>query len=107
MKMLLVLAVFLCLNAVTLPLRSATPPQAASSCCARVLMRGQQNDCAKHMPKSQPDRQCCAACAAGLTLFPGAAVSFCPSSFGKQAFESSEAKALARSLRPPTPPPRV
>jgi hypothetical protein len=65
------------------------------------------NGCGHHAPKSDQEKQCCAACAFGLGLFLTSVTPFVYSPSGEESFATVSARAHIRSRRPPVPPPRA
>jgi hypothetical protein len=82
----------------------ALPPKA--DCCAKMNMGGGHGDCGGKAPQSKEDRQCCAACAHGLTPLVNAAKPLLypprPEKWNANYFVGPH----FRSERPPVPPPR-
>jgi hypothetical protein len=87
--------------------RAVTVRSTKADCCAKMKIGDAQHDCGKQAPKSKQERQCCAACAIGLTLLlsPGKPF-FYPPSAGNP-FATYSALDYSRSDRPPVPPPRT
>lgn len=99
------LALFASLGPFAQPLQSARPQSMGSRCCA--TMQERQNDCAKHMPKSKQDQQCCATCVLTLDLFIGGRIPLPAPSSADECFALYPLNERFRSDRPPTPPPRL
>src|ERR1700741_2516470 len=106
-RLLVVAAMSISLLSLFTPVTPAvTVRPAKADCCARMNMGDDQNDCGKQAPKSTQDRQCCAACAIGLTLFLSPAKPFFYPPLTGNLFASYFAVEHSRSDRPPVPPPR-
>jgi hypothetical protein len=89
-----------------LPAQAAIPQIEKASCCAKMKAATPANDCDQHAPKSEQDKQCCAACIYGLGLFLSAATPFVYPSTGEESFTTLSVREHVRSHRPPVPPPR-
>ena len=87
--------------------RAVTVRPVKADCCDRMHMGDNQHDCGKQGPKSTQDRQCCAACAIGLTLFLSPAKPFFYRPSTVNSFASYLGLEPSRSDRPPVPPPRT
>src|SRR6201985_3078158 len=76
------LRVLLCLSlcgslaVAALPRQPLVPEIEKTDCCAKMKAASASHDCDRHAPKSDPDKQCCAACAFGLAGVVAAATSF-------------------------------
>jgi hypothetical protein len=90
-----------------IPAQAAVPQVVKAGCCAKMKMDAQANDCGHHAPKSDPDKECCAACAFGLALFFAPATPFVYSPSGVESFPTLSICEHVRSHRPPVPPPRA
>jgi len=95
------------LLAVVMPTRTPAMPH-KMDCCVNMNMAANQDGCgAGHAPsKSAQDRQCCSACAIGLSLFLAASQPFLfPPSAG-DTLTSNSVREFKRTDRPLIPPPR-
>jgi hypothetical protein len=92
----------------TVPLARATAPVRIPSadCCAAAANSNADHHCAKHAPKSAPDRQCCASCSLVLALYAPALRVSAPASPDVESFRTHAVRAEARGEGPPVPPPR-
>src|SRR5437588_6286382 len=101
------LIVALSIFAVTLPVRAEVPQprQHRMSCCAH--MAGERGHCGGSEPVKSQDRQCCAGCSVGLSLFLASASIFIFSPDRGEKLVGEIAASSSRSDRPPVPPPRV
>jgi hypothetical protein len=93
---------------VTIPTRAGVLPQSNPRCCAEMTNSDQSGGgMASHCPGNpMQQKQCCAACALSLTLFPGTASSFVYLTGRQQMFDDTTVRAFSRTDRPPVPPPR-
>jgi len=89
-----------------LPAPAAIPQIEKVDCCAKAKAATPANDCDQHAPKSEQDKQCCAACIYGLGLFLSTATPFIYPSTGEESFATLFIREHVRSHRPPVPPPR-
>ena len=90
-----------------IPAQAAVPQVVKAGCCAKMKMDAQANDCGHHAPKSDQEKECCAACVFGLALFFTPATPFVYSPSGEESFASLSIHEHVRSDRPPVPPPRA
>src|SRR5205814_8681693 len=104
----LVFSVALCVSMplAILPAQTAVPQVEEASCCATMKSTASANDCDQHAPKSEQDKQCCAACIYGLGLFVSTAPPFVYPPTGDESFATLSIREHVRSHRPPVPPPR-
>jgi hypothetical protein len=98
------------LLALTLPIRGEMQQPVHSAkpgCCARMHMPAADSLDAhcRHEPAKPP--QCCAACAAGLSLMIVSPVRFVFSRNGGETLVNSFVQETSRADQPPIPPPRV
>jgi hypothetical protein len=89
------------------PAQMPVPQIEKADCCAKANADGANHECDRHAPKSNDEKQCCAACAFGLALFFAPATSFIYPPAGDQSFAAFISTEHLRSERPPVPPPRV
>ena len=90
-----------------IPAQAVVPQVVKTGFCAKMKMDAQTNDCGHHVPKSEQDKECCAACVFGLSLFFSAATPFVYASSGGESFATLSMREHIRSDRPPVPPPRA
>ena len=90
-----------------IPAQAVVPQVVKAGCCAKMKMDAPANDCGHHAPKSDPEKECCAACVFGLALFFTPATPFIYSPSGEESFASLAIHDHVRSDRPPVPPPRA
>jgi hypothetical protein len=76
-------------------------------CCAKMKSGSTSHECERHAPKSDPDKQCCAACAFGLAGIISTGTQLVYPSTGDETFAAFIASEQTRSQRPPVPPPRT
>jgi hypothetical protein len=89
-----------------IPAQATVPQVVKAGCCAKMKMDVQANDCGHHAPKSDQEKECCAACAFGLALFFTSATPFVYLASGPESFPTVSICEHVRSRRPPVPPPR-
>jgi hypothetical protein len=99
----LVLSSSLALAAI--PREPLVPEIEKTDCCAK--MKSASHECERRAPKSDPDKQCCAACAFGLAgiISTGTRLVYPPT--GDETFAAYISSEQTRSQRPPVPPPRT
>jgi hypothetical protein len=93
--------------AAVIPAQAVVPQIVKAGCCAAMKMDAPASDCGHHAPKSNQEKECCAACVFGLALF---ITPVTPSIYPPSSGESFAAFFLhehLRSNRPPVPPPRA
>ena len=90
-----------------IPAQAAVPQVVKAGCCAKMKMDAPANDCGHHAPKSDQEKDCCAACVFGLALFLTPATPFIFSPSSEESFASVPFCEHFRSDRPPVPPPRA
>lgn len=90
-----------------IPARAAVPRVVKAGCCAMMKLGAPANDCGHHAPKSNQEKECCAACAFGLALFLIPAMPFLYPPSGEELFAGLAIREHVRSDRPPVPPPRA
>jgi hypothetical protein len=88
-----------------IPAQAAVPQVVKAGCCAK--MDAPANDCGHHAPKSDQEKECCAACVFGLALFFTPVTPFIYSPSGEESFATLSVHEHVRSDRPPIPPPRA
>lgn len=88
-----------------IPAQAAVPQVVKAGCCAK--RDAQANDCSHHAPKSDQEKECCAACVFGLALFFTPATPFIFSPSSEESFATVPFCEHFRSDRPPVPPPRA
>jgi len=89
-----------------LPAQATAPQIEKTSCCAKMKAATPANACDQHAPKSEQDKQCCAACVFGCGLFLSAATPFVYPPTCEESFATLSVREHVRSHRPPVPPPR-
>src|SRR6266404_7304415 len=57
------------ISTIVLPLEAKIVQMPKTACCEHMTLPNSDGDCGGHPAKPMPDRQCCAACGLGLTLF--------------------------------------
>jgi hypothetical protein len=90
-----------------IPANASVPQVVKAGCCAKMKMDPQASDCGHHTPKSDQEKECCAACAFGLALFFTPATPFIYSPAGQESFATVSIREHVRTYRPPVPPPRA
>jgi hypothetical protein len=78
-----------------------------TSCCAKMKTEAATDDCARHAPKSDPEKQCCAGCVFCLAILMASPTPFVYPSTGEESFAAFAAHELIRPHRPQVPPPRL
>jgi hypothetical protein len=104
-----VLSASLCFSFVlaVLPAQAAAAPAIEKkTCCSMTKAKMEGTDCAKHPPKSDQEKQCCAGCVFCLATLAGVAAPFVYPPTGDEAFRDFVFRELVRSDRPQVPPPR-
>ena len=89
------------------PARAVTPQVVKAGCCANMKMDARANDCGHHAPKSDQEKECCAACVPCVAIIPSTTRPFVYPPTGEQSFAALSIREHARSHRPPVPPPRA
>jgi len=89
------------------PARAVTPLVVKAGCCATMKMDAQAKDCGHHAPKSDQEKDCCAACLPCVAILSSTARPFVYPSTGEESFAPLSVSEHARSHRPPVPPPRA
>jgi hypothetical protein len=89
------------------PAQAVVPQVVKAGCCASLKTEAPANDCGHHAPKSNQEKECCAACVFGLALFLTRAAPFVYPPSGEESFAAYFLHEQARSQRPPVPPPRA
>src|SRR3954469_12626703 len=90
-----------------IPRHSLEPEVEKTDCCAKMKPESVGHECDRHSPKSDPDQECCAACAFGLAAVINPAAPFVYASLGDETFAAYISSEHTRSHRPPVPPPRA
>ena len=83
--------------------RTTVPITATEKCCLQT----EENDCARQMPKSGQEKQCCQTCSIGLNLFLVRKRDLVPPPPRLHQFAEYILKEPSISFRPLVPPPRV
>jgi hypothetical protein len=87
-------------------MQAAAPKIEKTKCCAKTNAKTTADDCAQHAPKSDQEKQCCAACVICVAVLPTSAMEFVYPPTGDQSFARFLVRELIRSDRPQVPPPR-
>jgi hypothetical protein len=106
-RFLLCLAVSSSLAFAAVPRQPLAPEVQKTDCCAKMKAESAGHECDRHSPKSDPDQECCAACAYGLAAVIAFATPFVYASLGDETFAAYISSEHTRSQRPPGPPPRA
>ena len=93
--------------AAVVPAQAVVPQVVKAGCCAKMKMDAPANDCGHHAPKSNQEKECCAACASCVALLPSIPRPFVYPPTGEESFASLSIREHVRSDRPPVPPPRA
>ena len=88
------------------PPQTRVPQTRKASCCAKAETEKMPGGCARHAPKSDQEKQCCAGCLFCLAVIPAAAIPFVYPPTGEESFAAFAARELVRPHRPQVPPPR-
>ena len=107
LKLLLFGLISASISTIVLPLQAKMMRPAKAGCCEHMTAPTSDGDCGGHPAKPSPDRQCCAACALGLTLFLATATPLINSQSEGRLISSNFLSTSERSDRPPVPPPRA
>jgi hypothetical protein len=89
-----------------MPAQSALLPIEKTSCCAKMKAEVANHGCARHEPKPEQEKQCCASCVFCLAVLPPSPTPFVYPSTGEESFAAFVAGELNRPHRPQVPPPR-
>ena len=81
-------------------------PQMKAGCCAKMKMDTPANDCGRHAPKSNQEKECCAGCVFCLAILVKTVPLVYPPT-GEESFANVAIREQVRSHRPPVPPPRA
>jgi hypothetical protein len=106
LRLLVCLVISASIAVAMIPTQAAVPQVVKAGCCAKMKMDAQANDCGHHAPKSNQEKECCAACVFGLALFFTPATPFLHPPSGEEFFATLSIREHVRSYRPPVPPPR-
>jgi hypothetical protein len=107
LRLIFSLAICVSMPLAILPAQAAISQIEKADCCAKINSAAPANDCDQHAPKSEQDKQCCAACVFGLGLFLSTATPFVYPPIGEESFATLSIREHVRSHRPPVPPPRL
>lgn len=105
LRLLVCLATSAAIAAAVVPAQ-AVAPQAKAGCCATMKMDAPSDDCGHHAPKSNQEKECCAACMSCLAVLASVTPFVYPPT-GEESFAAFTISGYARSHRPPVPPPRA
>jgi hypothetical protein len=90
-----------------LPARTMAPQTGKVSCCAKIMKGDVAADgCARHAPKTDPEKQCCSGCVFCLATILSSSTPHVYPTTGEESFALFTVRELVRSDRPPVPPPR-
>src|SRR5437868_6935616 len=95
------------ISTIVLPVQAKMVEMPKTGCCEHMTAPNNDGDCGGFPAKPSPDRQCCAACALGLTLFLATSTPLIYSPSEGQTISSGFLAASDRSDQPPVPPPRT
>jgi hypothetical protein len=107
LRLLVCLAISCSIALGAVPVRINLPQVEKAGCCAKMKAAVNSNACDRHAPKSEDDKQCCAACALGCAILANSATPFFYPSTGDEKFAAFISSERLRSHRPPVPPPRA
>jgi hypothetical protein len=107
LKLLLFAVMSAAISTIVLPAQAKMTQPSKAGCCEHMTAPGSDDGCGGHPAKPSPDRQCCAACALGLTLFLGMSTPLIYSPAEGETISSDFLSKSDRSDRPPVPPPRA
>jgi hypothetical protein len=107
LRFLVCLAISCSIGLGAVPLQINLPRAENAGCCAAMKAHANTHECERHTPKSEDDKQCCAACALGCAVLVTAGTPFIYPSTGEERFAVFIAFERLRSDRPPVPPPRA
>ncbi|MFZ1218576.1 MAG: hypothetical protein WAO00_04745 [Chthoniobacterales bacterium] len=89
------------------PVQTPVSQTKKTSCCAKAMTEKATDGCARHAPKSDQEKQCCAGCVFCLAILTSSATPFVYPSTGEESFVAFAARELVRPHRPQVPPPRL
>jgi hypothetical protein len=95
------------ISTIVLPVQAKMMQKPKTGCCEHITAANNDGDCGGHPAKPMPDRQCCAACGLGLTLFLATSTLLIYSPAEGQTIYSNLVSKSERSDQPPVPPPRA
>jgi hypothetical protein len=107
LKLLLFGVISASISTIVLPVQAKIVQKPKTGCCEHMTAPNNDGDCGGNPAKPSPDRQCCAACALGLTLFLATSTPLIYSSAQGQTIYSDLISKSERSDQPPVPPPRA
>ena len=90
-----------------IPAQAVAPQVVKAGCCAKMKMDAPANDCGHHAPKSNQEKECCAACVFCVAVLSPATTPFVYPPTGSESFAVLSIREHVRSHRPPVPPPRA
>lgn len=102
----LVISLSVALAVLPLPAVAMPLPHKSAECCAKITSGHDAKACGRQMPKSTPDRECCAACTVGLVLIAGASSPVIIPARAGESLALVNLDTHRRTERPPVPPPR-
>jgi hypothetical protein len=89
------------------PAQAVVPQVVKAGCCAKMKMDAQADDCGHHAPKSDQEKECCAACVHCVAILSSATRPFVYPPTGEESFAALSIREHVLSHRPPVPPPRA
>jgi hypothetical protein len=107
LRLLLCLLLSGSLGFAAIPRQPPVPELEKTDCCAKMTAESINHECEHQTPKSDPDKQSCAACALCLSGVIAAATPFVYPSVGDETFAAYVSSGHFRSQQPPVPPPRA
>lgn len=107
LRLLVCLAISCSIALGAVPMQINLPQVEKAGCCAELKAEVKSNACHRPAPKSDDDKQCCAACPLGCAVLADAGTPFVYPSTGDEKFAVFISSERLRSDRPPVPPPRA
>jgi hypothetical protein len=107
LRFLICLVISCSLALAAIPAQAPVAQIEKASCCAKMKTKSATNGCDRPAPKSDQEKQCCAACAFGCALFVASATPFIYPPVGEETFAAFLSREHTRSQPPPVPPPRA
>jgi len=83
------------------------PEVQKSDGCAKMKAQSATYDCERHVPKPDPDKQCCTTCVLCLAAVLATTTSFVYPPVGDENFAAYISSERTRAQQPPVPPPRA
>jgi hypothetical protein len=107
LRLLVCLLISASIGVAIIPARAVVPEVVRAGCCAKMKIEAQANNCGHHAPKSDQEKECCAACAPCVAILSSATKPFVYPPTGEESFAALSIREHVRSHRPPVPPPRA